>query len=122
MQVEINSILYRSGDFFLNNATKKFLYTYIVGNNTSLIYINYWSILHFLSGVIVFLGLYLLGIKKYYIIALLIHTFWEFWQIAIGMTKVDLRGIIDIMMDTMFFMTGVGIMSRLLPTIQQTLI
>lgn len=109
-----NSLLYRSGDIFLNDTTKKFLYTYIVGNERSLVYVNYWSVIHFVSGVLVFMGLRQLGIANYFLIGLIIHTLWEFWQLAIGMTKVTARGIIDIGMDTAFFMSGIGLMSWLL--------
>jgi Cu-Zn family superoxide dismutase len=109
-----DSILYRSGDLFLNDAAKKFLYSYIAGNDRSLVYINYWSVIHFLAGVLVYLGLRLLGIESYFLIGLVIHTLWEFWQLSIGMTKVSARGLIDIGMDTGFFMGGMGIAAHFL--------
>jgi Cu-Zn family superoxide dismutase len=109
-----DSILYRSGDLFLNDAAKKFLYSYIAGNDSSLVYINYWSVIHFLSGILVFMGLRLLGIDNYYLIGLVIHTLWEFWQLSIGMTKLNPRGLIDIGMDTGIFMGGMGLAAHFL--------
>lgn len=112
--VTTDSLIYRSGDLFLNDAAKKFLSRYIAGNDRSLVYINYWSVVHFLSGVLVFVGLQLLGVANYFLIGFIIHTLWEFLQLSIGMTQVNMRGLIDIGMDTGFFMVGMGLMSWLL--------
>lgn len=44
------SLLYDSGDLFLREKYKKFLKTLIWGSYDS-VYINYWSILHLISGI-----------------------------------------------------------------------
>ncbi len=106
MQLDKESLIYKSGDFFLNDKMKTFLYTYIYGNKNTIIYVNYWSIVHLLSGVITYLLLDYFNIKSYIIFGLIIHTLWEIWQISINMTKLNVRGLIDICMDTIFFLTG----------------
>lgn len=100
------SLLYQSGDLFLSKDIKKVLYTYLIGNNNSLMYLNGWSVVHFLSGVAVFLLLNYFSVQYIFIAGLIIHTIWEFWQIFIGMTKLNVRGLIDICMDTALFMFG----------------
>jgi hypothetical protein len=87
------SLLYRSGDLFLPED--------IVGNDNTVYYINYWSFIHLISGVVMH---HLVGDKA--IFSLIVHTLWELWQIYIGMTKLDARGIIDSINDTLFFMIG----------------
>jgi hypothetical protein len=95
------SFLYRTGDILLPPFIIKYLDSYIIGSNKSLFYINYWSILHFLSGIIV------TNFTKNWIYAILLHTIWEFWQIFIGMTQwKSKRGFVDIITDTIFFMSG----------------
>jgi len=95
------NLLYRSGDLFLPKNIRKFLETYIVGNDKSYYYISYWTIAHLISGILTY---YLITVNP--INALLFHTAWELWQIFIGMTILDTRGIIDIANDTLFFMCG----------------
>jgi hypothetical protein len=95
------SFLYKSGDLFLPDDAKRFLQTYIIGNDSSIYYINYWSLIHLLSGVVMH---HLVGDKA--IFSLVVHTLWELWQIYIGMTKINARGIIDSINDTLFFMIG----------------
>jgi Cu-Zn family superoxide dismutase len=109
-----DSLVYRSGDLFLNDTVKKFLYTYIIGNDDSLVYVNNWSVVHFLSGIITYILLQFLGIDKLFLSGLIIHTLWEIWQIIIQMTKLNARGLIDIGMDTAFFMGGMWIAGHFL--------
>ncbi len=105
-------VLFRSGDIFLPQAPRRWLNRYIVGDETTLFYLNRWSVLHFLSGI--FVGYILRGIgvrggvgsNTYYIMLLIIHTVWELWQIIINMTQLTLRGFIDIITDTLVFMLG----------------
>jgi hypothetical protein len=103
-----------SGDLFLPERTKKFLYSYIIGSDNTLVYISYWSILHFISGIVCGVILLFSSNKSYkirttyYFIGLFIHTLWELWQKFIGMTKWDLRGVIDTVMDTAMFMGGMA--------------
>jgi hypothetical protein len=42
----------------------------------------------------------------YYFTGLYIHTLWELWQKFIGMTKWDLRGAIDTVVDTIMCLAG----------------
>lgn len=93
---------WRSGDAFLPPKIVKFLDSYIVGSDSSLFYVNLWSGVHFLSGFTlgkIWSGLSAIG-------ALFIHLTWELWQMYIGMTKLNPRGLIDSIVDTIFFMVG----------------
>ena len=96
-----SSLLYRSGDAFLNKNTTRFLATYLIGNDDTLYYVNIWSFVHMLAG---FMFYYVFGNKP--IRAMLAHLPWEFWQLFIGMTPMTLRGLIDSINDTVFFMAG----------------
>ncbi len=100
-----------SGDLFLPQPIRRFLYTYIIGSPSTMVYITYWSILHMLSGV--FTGIVLLYAESnykirlpYYFMGLFVHTLWELWQKFIGMTKWDLRGAIDTIVDTIMCLMG----------------
>jgi hypothetical protein len=64
-----------------------------------------------LSGV--FTGIVLLYAESnykirlpYYFMGLFVHTLWELWQKFIGMTKWDLRGAIDTIVDTIMCLMG----------------
>ena len=112
------SLVYRSGDVFLSAKLRSFLQTYIVGGPKSTFYITYWSIVHFLSGMafaVLFLWFQPLASNTrtdtIYLYGLGVHTAWELWQIAIGMSRpFALSGnnnIVDILMDTLLFMAGI---------------
>jgi hypothetical protein len=107
----INDMLYRSGDVFLPKTARDFLQRYWIGSNTSIFYVTNWSIVHFLSGIAT--GYLLLRTKtkqNIYLIAFIIHTVWELWQVFIGMTPIyTLRGQVDTVVDTVFFMVGVWV-------------
>jgi hypothetical protein len=79
------------------------LETYIVGDDTTLVYVTYWTILHFISGVLVaYFG-------ASYTTGFWIHTAWELFQIAVRNTPVHtLRGRVDIVTDSVFFMLGMA--------------
>ena len=101
-----------SGDLFLPQPVRRFLYTHIIGSESTIFYISYWSILHMLSGILT--GWVLLkwfNRIPYYFTGILVHTIWELWQKFIGMTKWDLRGAIDTIMDTIMHLIGMVIMA-----------
>lgn len=90
---------------------KKFLETFLFGSYDSYIYITYWSILHFISGILVAAVLVAKGHEKtLYWKGFLLHTLWEVWQVVIGMSKPwKLNGhnaFLDIVTDTILFMLG----------------
>ena len=107
----LQQILYDSGDFFMPKCIKDKLETYIIGNDKSLFYVNYWSFVHMFSGVLsgllyIYFG-YSLNAYNYFYTMLIIHTLWEIWQILIGMSDpLELRRQIDILVDTLFFISG----------------
>jgi len=92
---------YASGDLFLPKEVRNILETYIIGNDTSLVYITLWSFMHSLSGV---LFRFVNNSLQDYIV---VHTIWELWQIYIGMTPIHTaRGVIDIFVDTLMGIIG----------------
>jgi len=101
------SLIYRSGDAFLPSHIVEFLHTYLLGNDDSVYYINLWSLMHLLSGL---LFAYFTSYDIY--VAVGLHTLWEMWQIYIKMTQLDLRGLIDIANDTLFFVLGYLLLRR----------
>lgn len=111
--MEKSTWVYRSGDIFLPPRIVKFLHTYIVGNDTSLYYINLWHGMHLLSGV--FFGLFQLFVYRFqhpFVVYVVLHTLWEIWQLSIGMTIPNLRGAIDVLNDTLIGTLGVFLSLR----------
>jgi hypothetical protein len=112
--------LYPSGDLFLPAKIRKFLETELVGRQSNTFYITYWSLIHAVSGLL--FGFVMFKFFKvfanYYTIALIVHSFWEMWQVYIGMAHpLALKGkgnIVDILMDTSMFMAGVAIYKELI--------
>lgn len=99
--------LYRSGDAFLPPEIVERLDIQILGTKESLYYVNYWHFVHMLTGIAFsyfFMGY---GILETVIRYILLHSIWEFWQIYIGMTRLNARGGIDILNDTLFGLIGV---------------
>jgi hypothetical protein len=106
-------VLFRSGDLFLPKDVRNFLEYYYIGNNKSTIYVTNWSIIHFLTGILV--ARYLLkkrmNVYEIVLITFIVHTIWELWQIYGENTPIGtLRGQIDVLVDTLFYMAGVGVM------------
>ena len=106
------SLLYRSGDFFFGPETRRFLHTFLYGSYETPIYITYWSVLHFISGILVALALriYAPHIQHPYSVGFAGHTLWEGWQVYIGMARPwnwkGHNGFTDLIMDTALFMAG----------------
>ena len=103
-----DSFLYRSGDIWLPKPIVKALDTYIVGDSTTLFYLNYWHINHFLSGVFFALfHVFVYRIPSPLLSYLLLHTLWELWQMLIGMTPRNQKGMLDALVDTLIGLLGV---------------
>ncbi len=108
------NFLTRTGDLLLPKQVLKILETYHIGGPKSLVYVTNWSILHFISGIIVGYILYTYYEEyDYYWTGFWVHNAWEFWQIVIQNTPYTLRGFIDILMDTFLFMSGMIIFPSL---------
>jgi len=128
-----DSLLFRSGDLFFGRETRRFLETFLYGSYESTIYITYWSILHFISGIITsyVLKTYMPYILHPYVIGFILHSLWELWQVYIGMSLVQFRtsqaphdgasrpwnwkghnGFTDLFMDTALFMAGMYVYYR----------
>ena len=101
--------IYRSGDVWLPKPIVKILGTYILGDDRSLVYLNYWHGIHFLSGVLFGLVQLIYPVSNPILYFIVLHTLWELWQIAIRMTLLNMRGCIDILLDT-----GMGLLGLLL--------
>ncbi len=116
------SLAFRSGDLFFGPEIRRFLETFLIGSYQSTIYITYWSVLHFISGVLTYIILtsYMPNIKHPYSIGFGIHTLWEFWQIYIGMSRpwnwAGHNGFTDFVMDSALFMLGMYISSFFMKT------
>ena len=118
MKIDWHKVIFNSGDVFLPEPIKNFLSIFIykypnTKNESNLIfYIQWWSIVHFISGIVVgFLYLYYgYQIQNYFLYMLIIHTLWEIWQVIIGMSKpynlIGRNGLIDTITDTTLFMIG----------------
>jgi hypothetical protein len=96
----IRDWLYRSGDIFLPREYVDMLDTYIF--NTRYVYMNVWSLLHGLSGVL-FAFVFRRATLTHWI---LVHTLWELWQVFIGMTPLTVRGLLDTVLDTVMSILG----------------
>jgi hypothetical protein len=105
----IEDVLFRSGDLFLPKQVRNILEYYYIGNNNSILYVTNWTIVHFLSGILV--AWYLFGKMNtfnVYIYSFVIHTLWEIWQIIGKNTPIStLRGQVDVLVDTISYMIGV---------------
>lgn len=114
----IQNLIYNSGDVFLPEKVKYILGIDLLGTSKNTFYVSGWSIVHLISGVIIgYLYLYFKGDVRFYTYKMfIIHTLWEYWQMLIGMSKpYKLTGrsnIIDIILDTIFFMIGAYIVRK----------
>lgn len=98
-----------SGDLFLPSSIQNILNTYLVGHEHSVFYVNVWSLVHLLSGfILTYAFLYYTAYETHIILqyVLLIHMLWEYWQLLITNTPRTVRGAVDIVTDTIFFLMG----------------
>ena len=107
-----SKILLNSGDAFLPMRVKGVLNTFLYNTPNNSFYINGWSILHLLSGILLGLLYLFLGKEEttFYFHLFILHTIWELWQVFIGMAKPWRRtgdsNLIDSIVDTGMFMMG----------------
>jgi hypothetical protein len=112
MTIDWERAIYNSGDVFLPASIKKMLDKYIYTTPTQSFYINGWTFLHCLSGMIIGAIYLYLGknLNFYYYHLFIIHTIWELWQMLIGMSNPwkfsGHSNLIDIFVDTLVFMLG----------------
>lgn len=89
------------GDLFLPDPIKRFLEVYLAGNDRSLFYINRWSLVHAASGVAT-----AWAVTSSFWTAFWIHAAWEILQLVIQNTPWTLRGLLDVVTDTVLFLGG----------------
>jgi hypothetical protein len=106
--MQLHTILFQSGDLFLPKSLLRFLETYYVGSDTSLLYISNWTLVHCLVGVVLALNFFPSMTQKATLWRIFwIHSAWELWQIIGQNTPIHtLRGILDIIMDTSATLLG----------------
>ena len=111
-ELTLQQILYKSGDAFLPKLLRDFLDRGFYPDKTETFYINGWTGVHFIFGIVfglIFMHLFHYD-KKYYLHLFIIHTLWEVWQVLIGMAKPwTLSGssnLLDSIVDTVVFMVG----------------
>jgi hypothetical protein len=107
----LKDALFLSGDLFLPKRLRDALERYHFGNNTSLVYITNWSLLHAVSGILVgYMLIKYYSTYNYYWTGFWIHTGWEVWQILVKNTPYwTLRGKIDVVVDTLMYMGGMAV-------------
>ena len=114
----LQNIIYNSGDVFLPEKVKNILGMDLIGTSKKTFYVSGWSLVHLINGIIIgYIYLYFKwDIRLYALKLFIIHTIWELWQVLIGMSKpYKLTGrsnLIDIIMDTIFFMSGAYIVHK----------
>jgi hypothetical protein len=112
MAIDWEKAIYNSGDVFLPKPIKQILDKSIYMTSDYSFYINGWTIIHFLSGIIIgAIYIYLGKPLNFYMYKMfVIHTIWELWQMLIGMSKPwKLTGdsnLIDTFVDTFVFLLG----------------
>jgi len=118
-KINLQKIIYSSGDVFLPEKVKKILGTDLIGTSKKTFYVSGWSIVHLISGIIIgYIYLYFKGDSRLYALKLFtIHTIWEVWQMLIGMSSphklTGRSNLIDTIMDSIFFMLGAYIILHL---------
>lgn len=116
----LNKLIYNSGDVFLPKEVRDLLAKGIYFDSTSTFYLNGWTLLHFISGIVVgYIYIYYnKPLNIYYYKLFIIHTIWELWQMLIGMSKPwKLTGnsnLLDTIVDTLVFMLGGYVIKQLL--------
>lgn len=92
---------------FVPDNIKKLLAIDLIGSYDGYYYVNGWSIIHFISGLIfglIFIHLDIDSNENH----LYFHSAWELFQIIIGDTDLTkFSKIIDVILDTIFYMIGV---------------
>jgi hypothetical protein len=87
-------------------SVRRVLERYWIGDDTSLIYVTNWTLVHFLTGIFLVRMFPTLSLWS----AFWIHTAWELWQILIRNTPWwTARGRMDIFVDTLVYMAGARI-------------
>jgi hypothetical protein len=107
-----------STDFFLPATATQTLNRVLVGDKKTGWYVDGWTAMHVLSGILV--GLLLRGVYGgftfvVFVVALVLHTLWELWQVWVGTHYIQGFDLAlnsrDALVDTGFFMLGVWMMA-----------
>lgn len=110
MQEQIENTFWKTRDLFLPYELRKFLAHYYIGNDKSLFYITNWSIVHFISGMVLASLLYLVygkNTQRILIMVFLLHTIWEAFQLYVHNTdNKTARDKLDIVVDTIMSILG----------------
>tara|TARA_B110000014_G_C19999000_1_gene517640 strand:- start:539 stop:922 length:384 start_codon:yes stop_codon:yes gene_type:complete len=108
MEVGKDSLAWKVGDALIPDPYKTKLYTNWFTSELApdtRVELNYWSWMHFLSGLFVALAFP----QATFLIWMIIHFIWELYQISIGMSDIvsePKSEIIDITFDTIFAASG----------------
>jgi hypothetical protein len=110
MQEQIENTFWKTRDLFLPYELRKFLGHYYIGNDKSTFYITNWSIVHFISGMILAFFLFFVygkNVQRIFIMVFLLHTIWEAFQLYVHNTdNKTFRDKLDIVVDTCMSMLG----------------
>lgn len=90
----MKKLLQEISDGLLPKQIRTILYKPIIGT------VNGWSFVHFLTGIVV--GTFLTN----KLTAFIIHSLWEIFQFVAGDNRFDKETLIDVTLDTIFFMCG----------------
>jgi hypothetical protein len=119
----MQNFLWRVGDGFIPEPYRSRLYkswfkrplwasrpSHANGTAGAVVDLNYWTVIHFLSGVVFFLLFRLLFRRDASAWSWFgVHTAWEMYQVAIGMSDIfsdPATEFLDIGFDTLFAMLG----------------
>lgn len=112
------SLFHQSSDMFLPPPVVQTLNHVLIGDKKTGWYVDGWSAMHVMSGILV--GLLLRGVYggftfTVFVIALVLHTLWELWQVWVGTHYIQGFDLAlnshDALVDTAFFMLGVWMMA-----------
>ena len=118
--MELSTLRRQSGVAFLPVRVKQFLSTFFYGSYAQSLYINYWSILHGVNGMLTaaLFWFYRVPVSRWLWYGFFIHLAWELWQVITGWSyPLHVTGdsnVVDTYLDTFFFFTGIEVIKWLL--------
>jgi hypothetical protein len=96
---------------FLPLSVQTVIDAYIVGDENSTFYLTFWSVMHFAAGAF----LAWVAPRATLTNGFVLHSSFELWEWAVGVTPSNARGLLDTFLDTVFFLSGFAVVRKLNP-------